>query len=84
MYVAKQYEWEAFVPPDGFNEPILEYSPGNGKRDVEHEKRKLDGVKFARMLDAPVTPWRSYKKELKRSYGKVYQEEGRRAREFIA
>ena len=51
---------------------------------MELEKRKLEGVKFARMLDAPVTPWRSYRKELKRSYGKMYQEEERRAREFVA
>ena len=82
--VSRQYEWEAFVPPSGFNEPILQYSPGNGKRDVDLEKRKLQGVKFPRMLDAPVTPWKSYRKELKRSYGKMYEEEERRAREFVA
>ena len=81
--VSRQYEWEAFVPPSGFNEPILQYSPGNGKRDVDSEKRKLQGVKFPRMLDAPVTPWKSYRNELKRSYGTTYQEE-RKAREFIA
>ncbi len=82
--VSRQYEWEAFVPPSGFNEPILQYSPGNGKRDVESDKRKLEGVRFARMLDAPVTPWRSYKQELKRSYGKTYPEDERRAKEFVA